>query len=993
MTHRILALVLLAAPAAAGQVFSPPRPAEEPAEKPAGAEAPGSQDPAKRADPLAAHWEAMRAWPADGAKKAALVLAGAPGESRDRLVRGLEDRDWRIQSGSAFGLAAVGEQRALPVLRAQILDDSNRAALPEFLRAIVAIDPENGPLSAAPFLAHRDSRIRAAARNALPRRLPDALVPDVVRLASNSRSPVRILAMELLGSLGDDAPLEEMIAGLADPESGVARIASRHLAESRREGIVDSLFATALDAPARPSMYAVIALVMREDLQKIAILPDDGPIRDRLVRTIQQDDHFYRGGAAIALSNISFRSDDPFLRTLADEYLVPILIDTVAGGSFFADYSSLEPLCWQKLELLTGAGLGPRADAWIRYWNDNRTGFVARRTLRSLRKEDLRETVLTVRRSGAEGGGSEIVLAGSVSLLAGRPGAFLVPEWRHGEWIEAIEKAALFAGGAEPAGPSAPRWEATVEIPRTFMVYRRVHPDGAPPSLEPLDDYVDRLAEELAWQRFAPYGLPERAHAWFAEQDRWFEQNREPAAIQVRILRLALEAFEFLADGEREFALERFADAPADWIRSSDQALAAHVKRGVPFTESLDRFLRHAGARNPGPHLADAILDAAGGSPSVRASTFLHDFLATWDLDRLEAAIGHPQPRVRAHAARALVRFAGDPAVGRRLLQLMQDPDGIVRDAALDSLSMARDDSVLGVIDGVLQGEDAAMRIRAIEALARIAGPQGVPRLMDVYRRGGARERWAVVKALPAAGGAAAVQALAALVRETNSEYPFEALSALIEMQEPEVSEALVAILDRSPQPELRGMAMDALTRREGLAALPHVEPWLRREDEPRLARIALLSLARLGVEKTLPLLIEAVSKPDGDDAAETAIGDLAFYQSEHPSPPLRAMDIQAWAERHGNLKRGDWFLLAAGQAGVSLDASIGWLGKPSLGAKDFRDMMELFQRGSRPLREQADRIIQADLGLDLGPPGDDPEEWERRIAIYRTALQKKPVQ
>jgi HEAT repeat protein len=473
------------------------------------------------------------------------------------------------------------------------------------------------------------------------------------------------------------------------------------------------------------------------------------------------------------------------------------------------------------------------------------------------------------------------------------------------------------------------------------------------------------------------------------EQQAWFAANRDQEAVRSRTLRLALDGFGNLDGAGRAVALDFLSRAPSDWMLTQAESVSALLGKAGPFTEELERFVRRLMAARD-PRIETALLTLAGESPSHRAASFLSDYLSSMSIEDVIRLGSHDSHRVRVQVAHTLKAFEGDVRVPTSLLQLLEDSDSLVRGAALRSLAALKDERVLGLLDGVLKSEDSALRLRGIEALAAVTGEQGVPRLVEIYRAGDLKDRWAVIQALPRAGGSAAVGALAALCRETGATYPIEALSALLSMDEPEVSNALLTILERSPSTDLKGMAMEGLVQREGANSAETLRTYLGREDTPVLSRIALLSMARLGITESLSGLLKAMQKPEGDEAAERALADLTYFEASNPSPPLRAKEYEEWATTNAERTRDEWFLLASERAGVSLDVSVPWLSRPKLDIGQYRSLMELLQLGNRPLRQAADRILGADAALMLPPIGDDAADVEGRVEAYRLALREK---
>ena len=973
-------LVLFLVGVAHAQIFSPPKPEETP-EKPVPAE---SEQEEVALEKL---FERMRRWPAKSAREAALVAVGLGDAARERLIVSLADHDWRVQASSAFALGEVKEKQAMGALRAAVAQESNRASLPEMLRAIVKIDPDKGPQILLPFLAHRESRVRNVARKALPKKLPKELLPTLKELTTNRRAAVRQMGLELLGSFKGEKLASEFLLALGDPHSRVARTAVDWSAESDEPELEKELQAAAAEGPSRQAAFACLALVAREDRQGTLLMDDQGAIRKRLIGFLASRDAFYRGVGAVGLSNISYRSDDVELRKLADESLVPALLMTVAGGTFFSDYTAVESFCWEKLELLTGAGHGARASAWLSWWREHQDGFVARRELKSLRPTDLLQADLVVRHFTDEGEGSVVGLTGDASRAVVSDELLWLPAADHGRVLKALEKADLFSttGGESPEG-SGERWEFSVRLPDSSMNFHRIQMGALPEELDALKSELVAIKRDLAWQQLCPLSRGSSQRLWFQEQAEWFAANSNPESRQDRMRRLALEGWDKFRRSGRLAGLDILSQAPKSWLLSHQSQLVDVLKSDDTFsseTEQLASRLRGSGSAA----LEDAVLGVAANSPSLRAAEFLRSVIDPYPKDRLLFLLGDARERIRAQAARSLKRFGSEAGVADRLIQVLGDPDVMVREAALDTLAQLKDSRTLSVIEGVLTGDDPGLRVRGIEALARIGGEQSVGRLMQLYRSSDARGQWAVIQALPRAGGATAARSLGAIARETDSAHPYEALSALTRMDHEDVPAVLATVLEKAPSKNVRAVAMDNLVLVAGKDAAPTLKPYAAKTDDPFMSRLASLSLARLGQTDVLPALLELLEKPDGDMAAEAALGTLTFFQDDSPSPPIRAKEYRDWANRFGQLDRTDWFLMAADKAGVSLDNQVSWLEEPELDSSLKTRMLMLLELGNRPLREFADAQLRRALGVEWTPIAEDQEGVTERIREFKKLL------
>lgn len=993
-------LILVASSAAAQTpVFTPPAPSPGPVaapEKPAppgtGAKKePAPAPPASQEDPVGALVARLNRWPAPKAKEAMMILAGLGAQAKGRLLEGLADNDWRIQAGCASALAEMGEKDAIPPLKLAIADPSNRAGLPELMKALVRIDAEAGTAMVLPFIGHQSGRVRQAARDALPDVIAASYLPRVAELVKNPRGPVRASALELLARVEGGPEREEWYTSLSDPEPQVAWTAARHLGRRQEGPVRERLLRVAETSPMRPAAYAMLALVVDEDAHGAGTVPDAGAVRNRAQTYLRGEDPFYRGAAAILLANLSFRSEDAVLRRLADQYLVPILVTTVAGGVYFSDYGSLEDLCWRKLELLTGRGFGQDARAWKEWWAGAESGFTARRELRGIQASEIARCRLLVSRMDADGRTHDILLTGDVNDSAAEGPAPLVLSAEHREGLAAALKACRFfetRGEPEEAVRSGPSLRIVLLVPGAALQFRRYHRGPVPEELRPLVDLADTWRQELAWQRFVPgASAAERARALAAEQERF--ATLSPADRQERILALALEAYPAAAPPVRRLAIEVFTGAPADWRRACRAALCRLLGHEQRLTDEAGDLIALL-SEDPDPEFRRTVLDLAVSAPEARGIEVLRAYLARQPMPSVEAMFTDTRARVRAAAAESLARFRDDDQVLGLLISGLNDAEAPVRAACLRSLAVMPDDRVSALLESVLKSEDAALRHRAIQALGVVGRDQAVPRLMDLWREGDRHQKWAVIRGLREAGGKRALTAMTSIVRESGDiDLRREALVVLIGIGGPDAAADLQEIIGKVAEAELKSLAVAGLPRVMGREAAPVLVPLLEAEN-PEVRRVTVLTLARLGAIESLSHLHRMLhASVEGDSAAERALEELTFHCPSNPSPPRRLEEHLLWAQRHGAEDRSAWLYLAAREAGTPLDESADWFEAGSMETADLHALVTLLEKGNRALRIFADARLRALLAKDLEPIPtlSAPAEVAERAAFFKSRL------
>jgi HEAT repeat protein len=188
--------------------------------------------------------------------------------------------------------------------------------------------------------------------------------------------------------------------------------------------------------------------------------------------------------------------------------------------------------------------------------------------------------------------------------------------------------------------------------------------------------------------------------------------------------------------------------------------------------------------RSVGPISLPALIDALT-SPAwflVRnALTLLSDIGNTDCIPAILPLLGHPEPRVRRTAVRALWKLGG-PVVEPHLLAHMKETDAETMQEILFALGQLRSESSLPQVTALAQDKRVLerLRIQALETLGHIASPKAMPVLLESMRR----------KGFFNAGESPAIRMAAA--------------KALAALGTPEADDALQKAVDAEPQSEER---------------------------------------------------------------------------------------------------------------------------------------------------------------------------------------------
>lgn len=293
---------------------------------------------------------------------------------------------------------------------------------------------------------------------------------------------------------------------------------------------------------------------------------------------------------------------------------------------------------------------------------------------------------------------------------------------------------------------------------------------------------------------------------------------------------------------------------------------------------------------------------------------------------RLEAALEHPQPRVRAAAARALGRIDA-PETVPALVRAAADPAATVRAEALFALGQSRERAAAAALRAHLDSRDAALRATAVaalgrtevgdlwqDALARLSDPAASVRgaaALALVRLAGDRLR-GVGRVGETARGQVIRALSAQLVEERDREAAWRLVYALAHMADPAAEPALL-LAARPDAPWASHWSRLFATR--GLGALPATRTGRERllanahDADAKIAYEAVRALGARGTEQG-----DQTPRARHDDPEVVAA--LLQILRQHAIPHVRAAAAASLASFAGHAQ-----VLPAVQAGCD-DAS-----------------------------------------------------------------------
>lgn len=1010
MTHRhvvpFFAVVLLVAAGLVAQetpprnpkprprpVFSPPEetppPAVAPAPKrgpesaPAPADATTPQDPI---DPVDALFARLDRFPQKTGRDAADALSGLGDKVADRLVEALGSNDWRVQAGAAHALAEMKWAKAAPALVRAVREPTNRAGLPWLMEALVRIDPLMGPAEVLPFVTSSAGGVREAAMKAMPETLDARYTAEVLAMCASVKAPIRVTGFTLLGRIPGVEDLDAWFEAFLDPEVGVADAASRHLALHASPKGTERLLGAAREGVMRSAAYAMLTLAGIEESGRGWKIPeDDAALRGRAMKFLQGDDPFHRASAAVLLATVAYRARDAALRDIADRYLVPILLDAVAGGVFFNDYVAVEGPVFRRLELLTGEAFGPNAPKWKAWWPRVRDTFKARRRIVGLSAEELATSSLMVRLSDDLGRTRAAFLTGDLAEAERpRPGA---PLWIGMEACTdlAAEIAASGLLDAPPARGDAPPgegWEVLIRRGGDTALRRGVGPPQG--RVKDLVERVLRLQRDLSWQRFAPTD-PTARRAWL-DAEMKVRAGLDPAAREARLLDSAVGGFAGFAKEARTAAAEVMASAPTEWRLAQASRLAAFLRAEAGMTEEA-RLLVEALAVSNDVKVRDAVFDTLTKYPGFRAEEALKRYLAPAPTTAAVAALRSGSAGLRSVAAEELGRRRGDPAAADALIDGLRDYEPRVRETCIRALAQLNDPRTPALLETVLASGDRGLRARAIEALGGTGGDASVPKLVEIYREGSVPDRFAVLRGLQAARGRRAAIALGTLAREsTDAALAAEAVATLGRMRTRAAADETATLFAKSKDKSVKLQAAVVLGDLLGPAAAGALVPALSGDDK-ELARAVALTLGRAGAKEALAPLLEFLRNPAGDPAAETAFRRLTYFGSVAKAPASRFAEYERWVADHGDRDRAEWLRIALRAAQLDTASCETFLATGRIDRKGVATLIRAIGAPNPGLRDGADVLLRRITGLPLDAFAPEPSAED--VAAHRDAFER----
>lgn len=376
---------------------------------------------------------------------------------------------------------------------------------------------------------------------------------------------------------------------------------------------------------------------------------------------------------------------------------------------------------------------------------------------------------------------------------------------------------------------------------------------------------------------------------------RLFELLRDPDPM---LGQAAVAAIQSLGSTTAEALALKYARDPAPHVRRAALRIVAYF--GYP--AGLDLLIE--AARGADERLRDAAIHGLALLEEPRALEVLLELARSHNprargaavralgqsqgsgevLALLRLSLTDADPWVRYYACQSLGKLHDDGAVNQ-MLELVRDPAGQVRVAAIEALARLDTADALGALRKAAAAEDPDVQRAALLGLGARKVPEGLPVLLEAVRSPDPATRLIAVSAVAGYDGGDGVSALAGATSDPDAAVRDAAIGFLAGRPEPTATAALIGLL---ANPFSRERAVEALAtpspgRMNGIlgaldgagaelaTSLIAVLARMRRPDA-LAAMIDALSLANVHARRAAAGALGALRVPQAQAALERAI-------------------------------------------------------------------------------------------------------------------------
>lgn len=912
--------------------------------------------------------ESLSRWPdAKGIQSAKLLIQRGSG-AIPRLVAGLRNNDWRIRCGCAFALGELGERSTYPDVKRCLDDVANNISMGVFFDALVKIDPVAATSDILPHLTSEYARTAKAAFLSLPKVIDDSFADRLLELTRHRRNDVRYRAVSLLGRLATDVDPRFYIGMLSDRYARVARVAANRLSRVRDEVVLGRLRERFLQGGLRSAAYAALALVLHEDQMRRLVFDDEAAAVKRAEGFLRIDDQLANAAGACVLANISTRSTDKRVRSLADGHLVPILLGVVFGGVVSRDYGAVKDVCLRKVVMLTGQDFGENRDLWIEWWRQHEKGFVARRELLRIPPEDRRRLFVEYARRQENARPSEfrIVVGGVQSMEQDqslrRP--IILDDGELETLCNVLDEIDVFSNRGDGENPTWTGDFAQLTLQVGEAAFRAIHYSVIPANYRRLEETLRDLQDRELWQLFFDPSRDGDRSKWLKEQrPRW--SGMQPGDREEALAARAIEVFDRLNRRGRRAALELWAERSDAWLADRVKVLLESLR--LPAADTTERgLLLRLLARIQQPDLDRAVVESVGYFVEEGRRLLREDFVSSMDLSRVKALAVKARPELKAVLVGRLMQDWDDAQVKEILLSWTVDRSEVVRAAFREALEDSDADFLSATEE---RFETLAPKDQA--DVLRFLGAVGRDRVVDfLIRSMGSKNdivSGAAVSALGGVGSDAALKALAEAVSdEQGDERGAWALAAIARSDSDGARSTIKGLLSSLSGGDRLLQAMDAaavLFRGRNDSPLRRM---LGAGDEQVRRRAALL-LGREGRIEAMPELLQMVVDRHWTAEAQELLELITCRKTLETRPESVRQFYETFRREHPTETSLDWFLSALRDKGYPYLDLMGFVRGDARDLRAISLLISVLEDGDWALRARANLTLEVMRGGRVG--------------------------
>ncbi len=883
----------------------------------------------------------LAGWPGEKSRRAAERLIVLKEKSYPLVLDILVSQDPRVDNlkpGAAYVIGRIGEKSHCITLLLVAAEKSQHRHASVFLEAASRLNEEEAVAEAFRFFQLSETTLRGEAFRFVRERVARRNLPAVLDLLDRTaaeRPFTREIGLQLLDRLLEtkEVSWEEasarFYAALGDESPQVASRAMRLVASRNDEANIEALngLITKQHSFWRQRSYAALAFSIMSSAFKVQPLkPETIAVLRGEMGLQHRTEMLAQASAALALAQAALRTRDSDLVRLLDRDIPIILIEAVgAGNRHYRDFASVMPLAYTMLRRITGENFADQAPLWGRWWLDNGRRFRARRELNEIEEADLADAVMDVK---AAGGGATVrfAVAGAErpTFLRGRAYALPAPTMR--ALVGELRTLGFFA--APEADPAHVGPDEGLVVVRVGDLARTVAFGKSAAGLKARDalfGVFDATARDFAWQIWWDIDKQPTWDLFFAENVKWFHENRDPGARAARHRSMVAAALDDLvAVEDRLFAAAFVAGLPggAGALSAAEadafvSAVAAESEANAFVAAVVDLLVPAGGER-----VALALVDALAGKLGPAGQALLARACASLPATRIRELCAEPRWKVRRAALEALVD--GHPDLARpTLVERLKDEEVLVRVAAASALAGMKDARVLESLKELARHESPDVRGASGYALGVLGGEEAVRGMADLLFADASPDvRVRAVEGLVAGGDPRAPdQLLAVFQREADVRVRAAAASGLVKLETPELVSRLIQRLELTDPASLERVALVNVLSRFRTDATRGVLLAVLKGDDTLSQDAAALGLARRWDESCIPQLIRMTRAGRNARSAVLHLKMISSREFESESYPTQADNYSAWFQASATGNARAWFVEALTSRGYDASA------------------------------------------------------------------------